>query len=302
MRPMTLRRTLLITPATDEELVQKGRATDADVLFLDLEDGVPSDKKEGARNSVIDVLESDPGDDKAVTIRINGIMTPWWYEDLIEVITASPGAIDSIIVPKVSTPKQLHAVDLLLMQVEANAGLSEGDIGIIAQLETVAAINNAISIARSVDRLSALLFGPGDYSASVGVRRTESQSANGPRWEYARSRIVNAAKEVQIQALDGLYPETEDVEGFRSACQHARSLGFDGKTVVHPNQIRIANDVFTPSMQEINRAKEIYDAYAASGGEQETVKVDGRIIDKETFEMAKGIVEKAAEAGEIDDV
>lgn len=299
---MTLRRTLLITPATDEELVQKGRATDADALFLDLEDGVPSEQKKQARNAVTRVLESNSGGEKAITIRINSVGTPWWYEDLIDVVSASAGAIDSIIVPKVSTPKQLHAVDLLLTQVEVNAGVSEGTIGIIAQLETVAAINNAIAIARSTDRLSALLFGPGDYSASLGVKNNEAQSTEGPRWEYARSRIVNAAKEVQIQALDGLYPETDDVEGFRASCQHARSLGFDGKTVVHPKQIRIANDVFTPSTQEITRAKEIYDAYNASGEKQETVKVDGRIIDKETFEMSKEIIEKAAEAGKIDDV
>lgn len=299
---MTLRRTLLITPATDEELVRKGRATDADALFLDLEDGVPSEQKTHARNAVTSVLESDSEDGKAITVRINGVETPWWYEDLIDVVSASAGAIDSLIVPKVSTPKQLHAVDLLLTQVEGNAGLSVGAIGIIAQLETVAAVNNAIAIARSTDRLSALLFGPGDYSASLGVKKNEARASEGPRWEYARSRIVNAAKEVQIQAVDGLYPETEDVEGFRASCQHARGLGFDGKTVVHPKQIRIANDVFTPSRQEITRAKEIYDAYEASGGKHETVKVDGRIIDKETFEMSKEVIEKATAAGKIDGV
>lgn len=299
---MTLRRTLLITPATDEELLQKACATDTDVLFLDLEDAVPSEKKAQARSSVINFLESDPDHDMSLAVRINAVTTPWWYEDLIDIVSASDGAVDSLIVPKVSTERHMYAVDLLLRQVEVKAGLPEGDIGLIPQLETVTAINNATDIARSVDRLTALLFGPGDYSASLGVRETTDESGAGRRWEYARSRLVNAAREVGIQPIDGMYPEADDVEGFRSACQRARSLGFDGKTVVHPRQVRIANEVFTPSAQEIQRAKTIYDAYIDSGGDRGTVRVDGQIIDKETFEMAEEIVEKASEAGELDDV
>lgn len=299
---MTLRRTLLITPATDEALLQKGSATDADVLFLDLEDAVPSERKSEARRSVVSFLESNTELDMSLAVRINAITTSWWYEDLIDTVSASEGAVDSLIIPKVSSKKHLYAVDLLLRQVEINAGLPEGDIGLIPQLETVTAINNATDIARSVDRLTALLFGPGDYSVSVGVREPNDESIADRRWEYARSRIVNAAREVKIQALDGMYPETDDTEGFRSACQRARSLGFDGKTVVHPKQIRIANEVFTPSSWEIQRAKTIYDAYLDSGGDRETVRVDGRIIDKETFEMAEEIVEKASEAGKLDDV
>lgn len=299
---MTLRRTLLITPATDEELLRKGRATDTDVLFLDLEDAVPSEKKAKARSSVINFLASDADLDMSLAVRINAVTTPWWYEDLIETVSASDGTVDTLIVPKVSTKKHLYAVDLLLRQVEVNAGLPEGDIGLIPQLETVTAINNATDIARSVDRLSALLFGPGDYSVSVGVRETNDEVGAGRRWEYARSRVVNAAREVRIQAIDGMYPEVDDIEGFRSACERARSLGFDGKTVVHPKQIRIANEVFTPNSQEIQRAKTIYDAYTNSGSDQETVRINGQVIDKETFEMAKEIVKKAVEAGELDDV
>lgn len=299
---MTLRRTLLITPATDEELLQKACATDTDVLFLDLEDAVPSEKKAQARSSVINFLESDPDHDMSLAVRINAVTTPWWYEDLIDIVSASDGAVDILIVPKVSTERHLYAVDLLLRQVEVKAGLPEEDIGLIPQLETVTAINNATDIARSVDRLTALLFGPGDYSASLGVRETTDESGAGRRWEYARSRLVNAAREVGIQPIDGMYPEADDVEGFRSACQRARSLGFDGKTVVHPRQVRIANEVFTPSAQEIRHAKTIYDAYIDSGGDRGTVRVDGQIIDKETFEMAEEIVEKASEAGELDGV
>ena len=299
---MNLRRTLLITPASDGELVRKGRATDADVLFLDLEDAIPSEEKENARAAVVDHLTSELDADDDVAVRINGVETPWWYEDVIETVSAAGATIDSLILPKVTGERHLHAVDLLLKQVETNAGLDGDEVGLIPQLESTAGINNAISIARSVDRLTALMFGPGDYAASVGVRGASGEPESGRRWEYARSRIVNAAREVGIQAIDGMYPETGDVEGFREACRRAQELGFDGKTVVHPNQVTVANEIFLPSPEEIQRARRIYESYTASERDPHTtVKVDGRIIDEETFRMAEEIIERAQAAGELDD-
>lgn len=299
---MNLRRTLLITPASDEELIQKAQATETDVLFLDLEDAIPSDGKTEAREAVVEFLESTQNLEKSLTIRVNGVNTPWWYSDLIDIVSTGGADVDAIIIPKVSSPEHLHAVNLLLRQVEANAGLTRGDIGIIPQLESATAINNATRIARAVDRLTALLFGPGDYAASIGVGDTGSEADTVRRWEYARSRVVNAAREVGIQAIDGMYPETDDIDGFRSACRQARTLGFAGKTVVHPNQIHVANEIFTPSNREIQRAKRIYEAYTASSEEQGNVMVDGQMIDEETFKMAREIVEKATEAGELDDL
>jgi citrate lyase subunit beta/citryl-CoA lyase len=147
------------------------------------------------------------------------------------------------------------------------------------------------------------MFGPGDYAASIGVGDPEDTANGGRRWEYARSRVVNAAREVGIQAIDGMYPEAGDIEGFRAACKQARTLGFDGKTVVHPNQIHVANGIFTPGPQEIQRARRIYEAYTASSKtEHDTVKIDGQIIDEETFNMAKQIVDKATEAGELNEL
>lgn len=299
---MNLRRTLLITPASDEDLIRKGRTTDADVLFLDLEDAILSERKDRTRSDLVEFLASDPDIDKSVAVRINAVTTKWWYDDLIETVTAAGDRIDSIIVPKVSKVKQIHAADLLLRQVEVNAGVEPGEIGLIPQLESATAVNNATRIARSVDRLTALLFGPGDYAASIGVGETGDESEVGQHWEYARSRVVNAAREVGIQVIDGMYPETGDTQGFRAACQRSRVLGFDGKTVVHPNQIHIANEIFTPSPQDIRRARRIYEAYTASDHEgQGTIEVDGQVIDEETFEMAKEIVEKATEADELSD-
>lgn len=229
---MNLRRTLLITPASDGELVRKGRATDADVLFLDLEDAIPSEEKESARAAVVDHLTSELDADDDVAVRINGVETPWWYEDVIETVSAAGATIDSLILPKVTGERHLHAVDLLLKQVETNAGLDGEGVGLIPQLESTAGINNAISIARSVDRLTALMFGPGDYAASVGVRGASGEPESGRRWEYARSRIVNAAREVGIQAIDGMYPETGDVEAARQALSDA-GWGWDDQGNLH---------------------------------------------------------------------
>lgn len=300
---MNLRRTLLITPASDEDLIWKGHKTDADVLFLDLEDAILSEEKVRTRNELVEFLGSEPAIDKPVAVRINAVTTKWWYQDLIETVTAADEAVDSLIVPKVSTAKQLHAVDLLLRQVERNAGIAVGEIGLIPQLESATAINNATRIARSIDRLTALLFGPGDYAASIGVGETGNGSDVGQHWEYARSRVVNAAREVGIQVIDGMYPEVGDTQGFRALCQRSRALGFDGKAVVHPNQIHVANEIFTPSPQDVRRARRIYEEYtAADPAERGTVEADGRVIDEETFEMAKEIVEKATEADELDDI
>lgn len=299
---MNLRRTLLITPASDEDLIRKGRTTDADVLFLDLEDAILTERKDRTRSDLVEFLASDPDLDKSVAVRINAVTTKWWYDDLIETVTAAGERIDSVIVPKVSKVEQLHAVDLLLRQVERNAGVEPGEIGLIPQLESATAVNNATRIARSVDRLTALLFGPGDYAASIGVGETGDESGVGQHWEYARSRVVNAAREVGIQVIDGMYPETGDTQGFRTACQRSRALGFDGKTVVHPNQIHIANEIFTPSPQDVRRARRIYEAYTASDHEERgTIEIDGQVIDEETFEMAEEIVEKATEADELSD-
>lgn len=300
---MNLKRTLLITPASDEELIRKGRTTDADALFLDLEDAILSEEKASTRSDLVEFLTSGPDLEKSVAVRINAVTTKWWYEDLIETVTAAGGEVDSLIVPKVTEVEQLHAVDLLLRQVERNAGIPVGEVGLIPQLESAEAINNATGIARSVDRLTALLFGPGDYAASIGVGETRDGTEAGQHWEYARSRVVNAAREVGIQVIDGMYPDTGDTQGFRTACQRSRALGFDGKTVVHPNQIHIANEMFTPSPQDARRARRIYEAYTASDhGEHGTVEVDGQVIDEETFAMAKEIVEKATEADELDDL
>ncbi|MFC5133636.1 MULTISPECIES: HpcH/HpaI aldolase/citrate lyase family protein [Haloferacaceae] len=300
---MNLRRTLLITPASDEDLIRKGRTTDADMLFLDLEDAILSERKVQTRSDLVEFLGSDPGIDKSIAVRINAVTTRWWYEDLIDIVAEAGERIDSLIVPKVSRVEQLHAVDLLLRQVERNAGVEPGEIGLIPQLESATAINNATRIARSVDRLTALLFGPGDYAASIGVGQTGDGSEVRRHWEYARSRVVNAAREVGIQVIDGMYPDTGDTQGFRTACQRSRALGFDGKTVVHPNQIHIANEIFTPSPQDVRRARRIYEAYTASDhDERGTVEVDGQVIDEETFEMAKEIVEKATEADELADL
>ncbi|WP_251328110.1 HpcH/HpaI aldolase/citrate lyase family protein [Haloplanus pelagicus] len=301
MTNATLRRSQLVVPGNDVEVLDHAAASPADEVILDLEDSVRSSEKTEARERIVDALIENDWDDKLVSCRINGLNTRWWYDDVVTLGTNAGEHIDSFVLPKTDSADMVTGLDFLLTQVEVNAGLPSGSIGVEAQIESALGMSNVIEVAHAEERLDSLIFGPGDYSASIGVGGLTTGHSNlypGHYWHYALSRLVHAAKGAGLQAIDGLYADFEDEEGFQEACNRAKMLGCDGKWVIHPKQVEHANTVFAPTEEQARLATQITEAYEEARREgQQTATFEGEIIDDATFRMAKNIMERAERAG-----
>ena len=301
MTDVTLRRTQLATPGSDPGMVRKAPNSGADEAFLDLEDSVAPSEKVDARETVIAGLRAGDWSETRPCFRMNGVDTQWWYDDVIEVVGRAGDSLDTIMVPMVHDAATLRTVDNLLTQVEANNGLPEGATGLQAQIESARGMTNAPEIARASDRLESLVFGPGDYTASVGAAGLTIGSGAGypgHYWGYQLARLAHAAKAEGLQVIDGPYADIEDAEGFRDSCRHASLLGCDGKWAIHPGQIPVANDVFAPGDEEVERATRIVEAYETAQREgRGAVAVDGEMVDEATNKMAQGVVARADAAG-----
>lgn len=302
---MRLRRSVLTTPGSDREKMEKAAESDADQVMLDLEDAVSDSQKSAARSAVVDVIESADWSGKRLSIRMNGIGTEHAYKDLIEIMEAVSDAIDSIVVPKVTDAFDVAAVGNLLSQIERAENLQS--TGLEPLVEEVEAVQHIDDIAAASDRVEALVYGPGDYSASQGMNLTayggvdDDREYPGDIWHYIRYRLAIAARANDAVPIDGSYPKFEDTDGFRRECRHARTLGFEGKWAVHPNQIAIANEVFRPTEEEIQRAKEILavvDQAAAEG--TGAVQLDGEVQDEATARVARKTLERAETTGMLD--
>lgn len=292
-----LRRSLLATPANDAGKIASAVDSDADEVLMDLEDSLAPSEKVSARSVVIDAVDAHDWSKKTLSYRINDVGTRWWYEDVIEIVEAIGSHVDNIVVPKVNRPAEVTAVETLLEQVEVNAGLETGSIGVAAQIETAAGMNNVTDVAHVSDRLSALMFGPGDYITSIGAGGQNiggRSSYPGHYWHYPLSRIAHAAASANLLAIDGPYADFEDIDGFRQSCEYARMLGYDGKISVHPQQTGIVNDVFAPSLEEAERALHIVEVY--SEADSSVASIEGKVIDDATYRMAKRIVSMAEKA------
>ncbi|PHQ39971.1 CoA ester lyase [Halorubrum persicum] len=301
MTDVTLRRTQLATPASDEKMMHSAADSDADEVFLDLEDSVAPNAKPDAREPLIEAAREEDWSDKVLSFRMNGIDTKWWYDDLITVVSEAGEFIDDIIVPKVKAASDIHTVENLLAQVEENNGLEVGGIGLEPQIEDGEGIHNVHDIAHASDRLSSIIFGPGDYSAAMGTPGLDIgqfPEYPGHYWHHALSECNSAAKSAGLPCLDGPYADIEDADGFRESAENANMIGCDGKWAIHPSQIEIGNEVFAPDPETAERAKRIVDAYAeAMEKGQGAVSVDGQMVDEATNKMAQDIVETAEAAG-----
>lgn len=273
----------------------------ADEVFLDLEDSVAPDEKADARDPLIDAATEEDWSDTILSYRINGIDTKWWYDDVIEVVSGAGEYIDDIIIPKVARPSDVHTVENLLEQVEVNAGLEVGSVGLEPQIEDGEGMQNVHDIAHASDRLDSIIFGPGDYSAAMetpGLDIGQFPDYPGHYWHHALSECNSAAKSAGLPCIDGPYADIEDEEGFRTSSRNASLLGCDGKWAIHPSQIEMANEIFAPDPDVADRAKRIVDAYATAMDEgRGAVQVDGQMVDEATNKMAQDIVEKAQAAG-----
>ena len=300
MEQIRLRRSQLATPGSDEKMMRSAARSDADEVFLDLEDSVAPDEKEGSREPLIAALNGNDWSDKIVSYRINGLDTRWWYEDVIDVVSEAGEYVDDIIIPKVKSASDIHTVDTLLTQVEVNAGVEAGSIGLEPQIEDGAGMNNVAEIAHASDRLGSVIFGPGDYSAAMGTPGLDIgqfPTYPGHYWHYALSRINHAAKSAGLPCIDGPYADIGDVKGFRESCENAAMLGCDGKWAIHPDQIEIANEVFAPAPDVAERAKRIVDEYRKAQEEgRGAVRVEGQMVDEATNKMAQDIVARGEAA------
>jgi len=297
---MKAARSLLAVPATRQKMAEKALASAADAVFLDLEDAVAPDSKAAARGDVVSALKELDWQGRLKLYRANALDTPYFYRDLIGVVEEAGGALDAVIVPKVNRPEDLHVVSTLLSQLELAMDLEKDRIKIEAQIESAEGLVNAGEISRATDRLTALHFGPGDFAVSVsmpqssiGVMDEWDEAYPGHRFHYAMQSIVVAARAAGLRVLDGPVADYGDEEGLRRSCLIARSLGFDGKWCIHPAQIEIVNEGFSPTAREVDWAKKVVAVYeeanVASSG---SVSVDGQMVDAASIKLARNTLGK----------
>lgn len=286
-----LRRSELSTPAHSERMIQKAAASAADLVFLDLEDSVAPGAKAGARDTAVRGLRELDWGGKTRGVRINSADTEWAHQDLLEVVRGAGAHLDVLILPKVKAPRDVWWVETLLDQLRSPVRLE-------VLIEEVEALINVEDICRSTPRLEAVIFGPGDFSASQGVQTAaiggEAAGYPGDVWHYARSRIVVAARAAGIEAIDGPFGDYSDADGYRREARKAAVLGFTGKWAIHPSQIEIANDVFSPTEAEEREARRVMAAYERALAEGlGAVSVDGKMVDAASVRILSEIVARA---------
>ncbi|HEX2739337.1 MAG TPA: CoA ester lyase [Rubrobacter sp.] len=298
---MRAARSLLAVPATRLKMVEKALASSADAVFLDLEDAVAPDNKAGAREDVVHALKELDWRGRPRLYRANALDTPYFYRDLIEVLEEAGDALDAVMIPKVNGPEDLHAVSILLDQLELARDLDPGKIKLEAQIESAEGLTNTDATARATPRLQALHFGPGDFAASlrmpqtsIGVMDEWDEAYPGHRFHYAMQRIVVAARAAGLRVLDGPVADYGDEEGLRRSCLIARSLGFDGKWCIHPAQIAVVNEVFSPTEKEVEWAEKVVAAYKeANAAGSGSVSVDGQMVDAASIKLARNTLNLA---------
>ena len=287
-------------PGSRPELFPKAADGDADVVFLDLEDAVAPGDKVAARRHVIAALRDYEWRDRGrtVSVRVNGIDTHYMYRDVVDVVEESGEFLDTVLVPKVGVPADVYLVDALLTQIEAARGYTRR-IGIEVLIESALGMANVEVIAQSSPRLEAMHFGVADYAASVRARTTSIGGLNpdypGDQWHAALSRMVLACRAYGLRAIDGPFGDFADREGYVAAARRAAALGCEGKWAIHPTQIAPANEVFSPTPGEVERANRILAALAeAARGGRGAAQLDGRMIDAASARLAQNVVALAA--------
>tara|TARA_B100000900_G_scaffold385417_1_gene375050 strand:- start:2376 stop:3320 length:945 start_codon:yes stop_codon:yes gene_type:complete len=291
-----LQRSELAVPGSNYKMFEKALASNADYIFLDLEDAVsPNDKTLARENIIKGLKEYDwKGNGKTISIRINGLDTHYMYRDVVEIVTHSGKYIDTILIPKVGVRDDVYMVDCLLTQLEDEFKL-EKKIGLECLIETALGMVNVDSIAQSSQRLEALHFGVADYAASLRARTVVIGGLNpdypGDQWHHGLSTMVATCRAYGLRAVDGPYGDFNDPDGYVDAAKRAAAIGYEGKWAIHPSQIDLANEVFSPPENEVEKAKRIIIELekAASLGKG-AAQLDGRMIDAASERMAKNIV------------
>jgi citrate lyase beta subunit len=291
-------RSMLFVPATRWNMIEKASQSEADAICLDLEDSVAPNEKQAARQQAIRAFGELDFGQRTRMLRINALDTPFAYRDLIEVVEAAGSQLDVIMLPKANQAADVQFVDTLLSQIELACGFTTGRIGIEAQIETARGCLNVATIAAASSRLEALIYGPGDFAASMHMPLASIGEADqhdalypGHRWHYVMQSIIVAARAYGLRCMDGPFAGIRDAEGFAKSCQIARSLGFDGKQCIHPTQLAMVNQAFAPSEAEITWAREVVATYEAALQRGEgAIRIGERMIDAASIRMAQAML------------
>jgi citrate lyase subunit beta / citryl-CoA lyase len=299
------RRTCLSVPGSSAKMIEKAKGLPADEVFLDLEDAVAADAKAEARTQVAVALAEDGWAGQLRGVRVNDWTTPWTYADVIEVVSTAGAALDVILLPKVPDVSHVHALHLLLTQLETAHGLPVGRIGIEAQIENAVGLSNVDAIAAG-PRVQALVLGPADMMASLNMRtlvvgeQPEGYDV-GDAYHHILMRILVAARTHGVAAIDGPFLKVRDVDAFRRVASRTAALGYDGKWVLHPDQIAAGNEIFSPRQQDYDHAELILEAYewhtSRAGGARGAVMLGDEMIDEASRKMALVIAAKGRAAG-----
>lgn len=307
-RPNRLRRSELSTPGTSTKMIAKAAQSEADLVFLDLEDAVAPLAKAAARDNVIAGLRDLDWGRRTRAVRVNSMVTPWGYDDLTRVVDEAGAHLDVIILPKVKSVRDVWFVDDVITQLERRRGLEVGRIGLEVLIEETEALSRVEEIAASSARLEALILGVGDLSASQGIRTghvgvtsdpNDGESAYPPDlWHYARNRVTVAARAHHLDAIDGPYADYQNPVGYRREASWSGALGAVGKWCIHPNQIPLANEVYSPTENEVEYAQKIVSAVreAESSG-LGAASLDGMMMDAATTRNYEGILLRARLCG-----
>ena len=316
-RTTRVNRSELAVPASNPRFIDAAARSDADIVFLDLEDSVAPSEKEQARKHIVEALHDVDWTGRTVSVRVNGLDTPYMYRDVVDVVERAGDKLDLIMIPKVGTASDVYALDVLVSGIESAKGFKTR-IGFELIIETALGMQNINEIAASSDRLESLHFGVADYAASTQARTMSIGGANphykmltdpdeagnrgshwGDMWHFALSRIVMAARANGLRPVDGPFGDVADAAGFEAQACRSAALGCEGKWAIHPSQIDLANRIFSPSEAEIERARGILqameDAQRAGRG---AVSYEGKMIDFASIRQAEVVVRKADEIAE----
>jgi malyl-CoA/(S)-citramalyl-CoA lyase len=307
-----LHRSELAVPGSNTRMLEKAPTAGADLVFLDLEDAVAPDDKAQARKNVIEALNDLDWSSCSVSVRINGLDTHYCYRDIVDVVEQAGDKLDTILIPKVGTPSDILFVSTMLEQIEAAKKLKPINLHIL--IETALGMANVESIAATCpERLEAMVFGVADYAASTQARTTQMGGANpdyvtlthpdeagrrerhwGDQWHFAISRLVVACRAYGLRPIDGPFGDIQDPDAYVAVSKAVAALGVEGKWAIHPSQIELANQVFTPPAAEVDRARRILVAMEEAAKEgRGAVALDGRLIDAASIRQAQVMVEKA---------
>jgi citrate lyase subunit beta/citryl-CoA lyase len=300
------RRSCLSVPGSSPKMLGKAPGLGADMVFLDLEDSVAPLEKESARANVVAAINDNDWGDTVLCVRVNAWDTEWTYRDVIHVVEGASERLDELMLPKVQSAAEVQALDLLLTQIEQVTG-RQATVGIEAQIETARGLINVEEICAASSRLETIIFGPADFAASTempvltgGVQVPEYP---GDHFHYVFAKILMAGRANELQVIDGPFLKIRELDALRDYSMRTRILGYDGKWALHPDQVTVINEVFTPTQEQFDRAFDILEAYekaTTEGGEGErrgAVMFGDEMIDEASRKMATKFVTRGERAG-----